>query len=94
MKNVTGFDETPQGQLEYAEFLGQVLTNHTDKRRETALLWWGAEYAVVTNYAKLAGHALNSFFNTSEVALPIVKNFGHFGKVQHSASKSMSILSK
>jgi arabinogalactan endo-1,4-beta-galactosidase len=37
MKNKTGFDETPQGQMQYAQYLEKLLCNATDTKRETAL---------------------------------------------------------
>jgi arabinogalactan endo-1,4-beta-galactosidase len=80
MKNVTGFDETPEGQMHYAEYLAEMLSNLTDKKRETGLFWWGTEYVATKNYTKLDGFELRSFFNTSGVALPIVRAFGKSGR--------------
>jgi arabinogalactan endo-1,4-beta-galactosidase len=79
MKNKTGFDKTPQGQMQYAQYLGELLTNATDTKRETALFWWAAEYVAVQNYTKTAGFELMGFFNTSGIALPILRAFGKFG---------------
>jgi len=80
MKNITGFDETPLGQMQYAEYLQHLLYNSTDKQRETGLFWWGTEYVPVKNFTKTGGFELASFFNTTGVALPIVKTFGRFRK--------------
>jgi arabinogalactan endo-1,4-beta-galactosidase len=80
MKNITGFDETPLGQMQYAQYLANMLNNLTNQKRETALFWWGTEYITTKNYTNLAGFDLKSFFNTSGIALPIVSNFGKFGQ--------------
>mgnify|MGYP002386667877 FL=1 len=77
MKNVTGFDETPLGQMQYAEYLEHLLFNSTDNRRDTALFWWGTEYFPVQKFNK-SRNFNRSFFNTSGIALPIVKSFGKF----------------
>jgi arabinogalactan endo-1,4-beta-galactosidase len=80
MKNVTGFDETPEGQMQYAEYLANMLKSLPGKKRETGLFWWGTEYIATQNYTKLDGFELRSFFNASGVALPIMRNFGKFGR--------------
>lgn len=80
MMNKTGFDETPQGQMQYAQYLEKLLINATDTNRETALFWWAADYVAVPNYTKTGGFELMSFFNTSGIALPILQNFGQFGR--------------
>lgn len=76
LKNITGFDETPEGQMQYAEYVGKVLTNATDPSRKPAVFWWGTEYVATKNLTKLHGNELRSFFNASGVALPIMENFG------------------
>jgi hypothetical protein len=62
MKNITGFDETPEGQMQYAECIAKMLSNVTDNKRETALFWWGTEYVAAQNLTKLVGFELRSFF--------------------------------
>ena len=76
LKNVTGFDETPLGQMQYAEYLENLLYNTTDKQKDSAVFWWATEYIPVPHYSDPRGHTLQSFFNSSGVALPIVKNYG------------------
>lgn len=78
MKNITGFDETPQGQMQYAQYVEQVLINSTDPKRETGLFWWGTEYIPTINHTSYGGFEFKSFFNTNGIALPIVKNFAKF----------------
>lgn len=80
MKNLTGFDETPQGQMEYAEYVGQILVNATNPKREPGIFWWGTEYMAQKRYTNLGGFDLRSFFNSSGIALPIVQAFGKFGR--------------
>jgi arabinogalactan endo-1,4-beta-galactosidase len=76
MKNKTGFDETPEGQMMFAEYIAKLLNNLPGKKRETGLFWWATEYLATKNYTNLGGFDLKSFFNTSGIALPIVRNFG------------------
>lgn len=78
MKNITGFDETPEGQMQYAEYVEKILINATDPSRESALFWWATEYVAAKSLTKLGGYELRSFFNASGVALPIMENFGKF----------------
>jgi arabinogalactan endo-1,4-beta-galactosidase len=80
LKNVTGFDETPEGQMEYAEYVGQILTNSTDTKRETGLFWWATEFVATKDHPRFGGHELQSFFDFNGTALPIVRNFGKFGR--------------
>ena len=82
LKNLTGFDETPQGQMGYAEYVGQILVNATNPnpKREPGIFWWGTEYMAQQRYKNLAGFELRSFFNSSGIALPIVKAFGKYGR--------------
>lgn len=83
MKNKTGFDETPQGQMQFAEYIANILNTLPGTKRETGLFWWATEYTPTKNYTNLAGFDLKSFFNSSGVALPIVKNFGKSGILGH-----------
>ena len=94
MKNVTGFDETPEGQMHYAEYLAEMLSNLTDKKRENGLFWWGTEYVATQNNTKLDGFELRSFFNASGVALPIVRSFGKFGRPGCNVRKVAPVPSK
>jgi arabinogalactan endo-1,4-beta-galactosidase len=80
MKNLTGFDETPEGQMQYAEYVGQIIVNSTNPKREPGIFWWGTEYMAQKRYTNLAGYELRSFFNSSGVALPIVQAFGKYGR--------------
>ena len=76
MKNITGFDETPEGQVQYAEYLVKMLCNLRGRTMQTALLWWAAEYVDTEIGANLGGFSRTSFFNASGVALPILHAFG------------------
>ena len=79
MKNITGFDETPEGQMQYAEYVGKILNNSTDPSRESGLFWWGTEFVANKNLTERNRNVLRSFFNDSGVALPIMGIFGKFG---------------
>ena len=80
LKNITGFDETPEGQIQYAEAVGQILVNSTDKMRETGLFWWAPEFVATKTDPKLSGHVLQGFFNPNQTALLIVRAFGKLGR--------------
>ena len=75
LKNITEFDETPQGQMEYAQYIANLLNNST---RESELFWWGTEYMAIKNYTNIGSYELRSFFSSSGIALPIVEQFGKF----------------
>jgi len=57
-----------------------LINNATGTKRETALFWWAAEYVAIQNYTKTGGFELMSFFNGSDIALPILRNFAQFGR--------------
>lgn len=80
LKNVTGFDETPEGQMQYAQYIGQILVNFTDTKRESGLFWWATEFVATKDHPRFNGHELQSFFDFNGTALPIVSAFGKLGK--------------
>jgi arabinogalactan endo-1,4-beta-galactosidase len=80
MTDIAGFEETPKGQVQYAEYLANILNNLPGKKRETGLFWWATEYVTTKNYLNLGDFHLKSFFNASAVALPILQAFGQLGQ--------------
>lgn len=69
--------------MKYAQYLQKIISNATDPNKETALFWWAAEYVALQNYTETGGFEFMSFFNTSGIALPILRNFGQFRHLSH-----------
>ncbi|CAF2971723.1 unnamed protein product, partial [Rotaria sp. Silwood2] len=76
MKNVTGFEESPEGQMLYITSIADMLRDLPGKKREFGLVWWAAEYVTLKSFTNLAGFDKNSFFNSNGTALPILRTFG------------------
>jgi arabinogalactan endo-1,4-beta-galactosidase len=83
LKNITGYDETPQGQMQYTRDLGKVLGNLTNEKREPAVFWWATEFVATKDHPRFGGHELQSFFDFNGTALPIVRAFGKFGRSKY-----------
>jgi hypothetical protein len=66
--------------MQYAEYLAKMLGNLTNEKRETSLFWWATEFMANKIHLRLGGNELKSFFNTSGIALPIVRAYGKFGR--------------
>jgi arabinogalactan endo-1,4-beta-galactosidase len=80
LKNITGYDETPEGQMQYAVDLEKILVNLTNEKREAGVFWWATEFVATKDHPRFAGHELQSFFDFNGTALPIVQAFGQFGR--------------
>jgi arabinogalactan endo-1,4-beta-galactosidase len=80
LKNITGYDETPEGQMQYAEDLGKLLGNLTNEKREPGVFWWATEFVATKDRPRFGGHEVQSFFDFNGTALPIVRAFGKLGR--------------
>jgi hypothetical protein len=63
MKNITGFEETPEKQVENVEYLVKLFAELSTKKRETGLLCWAAEYMPSEIRTVLGSLELKSVFN-------------------------------
>ncbi|CAF1479371.1 unnamed protein product [Didymodactylos carnosus] len=88
VKNMTGFDTNPLGQVNYISALSHILENLPEKRG-LGIFWWAAEYQPVPKYPHLGDFELRSFFNATGHPLPILRIFG--GLLENSAKPPMPI---
>ena len=78
VKNTTGFDGGPDGQVSYVRYLRQIL-KELPNGIGMGTFWWAAEYQTNKRYPKLAGFESRSFFNITGYSLPILCAFGQLG---------------
>jgi arabinogalactan endo-1,4-beta-galactosidase len=80
LKNITGFDETPEGQVHFIRNISGMLADmEVKKKRATGLLWWAAEYVTIGCSIDLGRFDRQSFFDSNRKALPILRAFGQLG---------------
>ncbi len=72
--NVYSIPATPDGQVQYATALAQVV-NGVPHRLGLGIFWWGTEYQHVAG-VNTAGFEYRSFFDSSGNVLPIAGAFG------------------
>lgn len=80
LKNITGFDETLEGQVHFIHYIASMLADMQVKmNRMTGLLWWAAEYVTINSTIDLGRFDRQSFFDANGKALPILQAFGQLG---------------
>jgi arabinogalactan endo-1,4-beta-galactosidase len=73
VKNMTGIDGGPQGQVDFVRKLANTL-KELPNNRGFGIFWWAAEYQSIM--PGLAGFDLRSFFNKTGHPFPILREFG------------------
>lgn len=76
IKSLTGFNEAPEGQIEYIKFMANILKNLESKTRQNGLVWWAPEYVTLNASMELAGFDRQGFFYSNGTVLPILEAFG------------------